>query len=120
MILFQSLLLVISTDDDDDWAMLCFDIKSAVKVTSSPGCKIVVDDILVLHSALTHSLLSPPHSWYKKWQNNACDYGGGAGSGLDWWSNKYSAGRIIKITRAGIYRRLRGLRLVMLKHFAVR
>lgn len=58
MILFQSLLLVISTDDDN-WAMLCFDIKSAVKVTSSPGCKIVVDDILVLHSALTHSLLSP-------------------------------------------------------------
>lgn len=59
MILFQSLLLVISTDDDD-WAMLCFDIKSAVKVTSSPGCKIVVDDILVLHSALTQSL--PPQS----------------------------------------------------------
>lgn len=59
MILFQSLLLVISTDDDN-WAMLCFDIKSAVKVTSSPGCKIVVDDILVLHSALTHYLL--PHT----------------------------------------------------------
>lgn len=59
MILFKSLLLAISTDDDD-WAMLCFDIKSAVKVTSSPGCKIVVDDILVLHSALTHSL--PPQS----------------------------------------------------------
>lgn len=58
MILFQSLLLVISTDDDN-WAMLCFDIKSAVKVTSSPGCKIVVDDILVLHSLVTSPLLSP-------------------------------------------------------------